>query len=460
MCKKTFVISMFIVSLIFLAITAHFNNKSLAITVPVSPVEVVQPDQGSNLQDNNQGQRVEPTDGAMADYNSYREVIGKTAGMIGDSNIYEMVQKYGLNILNVTWEDTGRYKGSCVGPNISDMTIQVQQFNPQTRSYEWTYMPVIRYDNFSDKTADISPEEFYLLVGNEKGKDLKAVTLKDFLKDITKYLNNPDGWKSQNTSLLAERDTHVLVSAQACFLPVPKEGKAEFNPFLFNYQSIPNDPAVLTILATREGTSVSVGGQCIYFNQNGEKASFTGERLSDFQEQQNNNPDNNTTVTANGESSLNMVLLIQVPLKQKNPMTFDDYSYSEGVSTTSCEQECKKDRSDIEAAVIGHGEAEGPYTEINNLDIERDPSFPIRVTVQYYKATSNGVISEQDMEDIRGQIDKTYANADYVGSLVTEGLTTRPTEYEGPKDEPADWWQVFWQRYTGGLFETDRNQKM
>jgi hypothetical protein len=31
-----------------------------------------------------------------------------------------------LQILNLTWEDTARFKGSAVGPNISDMTIQVR----------------------------------------------------------------------------------------------------------------------------------------------------------------------------------------------------------------------------------------------------------------------------------------------------------------------------------------------
>ena len=49
-----------------------------------------------------------------------------------------------------------------------------------------------------------------------------------------------------------------MASAQACFLPIPNKGKADFNPVLFNYQSIPDDPAVLAILATREGTSVTV----------------------------------------------------------------------------------------------------------------------------------------------------------------------------------------------------------
>ena len=87
-------------------------------------------------------------------------------------------------------------------------------------------------------------------------------------------------------SLLAGRDTHVLVSAQAGFLP-GREGIAEFNPVLFNYQSFPGDPAVLTIVATREGTSVTVidnkrdafgagraWGQRLFLNQHGERASL------------------------------------------------------------------------------------------------------------------------------------------------------------------------------------------
>ena len=76
---------------------------------------------------------------------------------------------------------------------------------------------------------------------------------------------------------------------------MPRGGDAEFNPVLFNYQSVPGDPAVLTLLATREGTSVTVidnvrdgfqagqtWGQRLFFNQDGERASLTGhaaERL-------------------------------------------------------------------------------------------------------------------------------------------------------------------------------------
>jgi hypothetical protein len=90
---------------------------------------------------------------------------------------------------------------------------------------------------------------------------------------------------------------------------------------------------------------------------------------------------------------------------------------------------------------------EGPFTEIDQLAIERDPRFPIRATVQFYKATSNGVVSEQDMQQIHDQIRKVYAEGDYVGSLVTGGDTRRPTEYDGPKDEPPGWWNDFWRRH-------------
>ena len=105
------------------------------------------------------------------------------------------------------------------------------------------------------------------------------------------------------------------------------------------------------------------------------------------------------------------------------------------------------ERSDVESAVIGHGLVEGPFTEINNLPIERDERFPIRVTVQFYQATSNGVVSAADMEIITAQLKRVYEDADYVGSLVIDGPSQRSTEYDGSKEEPAGWWEAFWQRF-------------
>jgi hypothetical protein len=247
-----------------------------------------------------------------------------------------------------------------------------------------------------------------------------------------------------------------LVSAQACFLPVPKEGIAEFNPVLFNYQSYEKNPAVLTILSSREGTSVTVidnkrdafstggvWGQRLFHNTDGMRASFTGQRLSDFV---NSGGTGGRPVSDRQGEGLSMVLLIQVPLKQKERARWEG-GYDNAAAAPAYEGAAKQRSSDVETAVIGHGEVEGPFTEIDNLQIERDPRFPIRVTVQFYKATATGEPSEQDLRVIKDQIDRVYENGGVVGSLVVGGETGRITEYDGPKVQPANWWESFWKRY-------------
>jgi hypothetical protein len=392
--------------------------------------------------------------------NTYEDVIRQTENMVHDRNSQQFAHSQGLQILNVTWEDTGRYKGSAVGPNISDMTIQVQRRLPDADRFELTCMPVIRYPNFSDISADISADQFFVLVGNEKGRPLEKISLRQLLSNPRNYLHERQSWKGNRTSLLAEaRDSHVLVSAQACFLPIPREGIAEFNPVLFNYQSRSGDPAVLTILATREGTSITVidnqrdafeagdtWGQRLFFNQNGQRCSLTGKRKSDFLAAgKGAKPGNVPSAAEADQEGLNLVLLIQVPLKQREPLQLEDTLFCCCFGAGEAAADCLD--SDVEEAVIGHGKVEGPFTEIDGLDIERDERYPVRVTVQFYKATSNGVVSETDMAQIGAQIGKVYQQADYVGSLVVEGETERTTEHVGPKVQPPGWWDAFWQRH-------------
>ena len=148
-------------------------------------------------------------------FQDYRSVVEKTASMVFDNQAQELAARFGLNILNVTWEDTGRYYNSAVGPNISDMTIQVQQHNPISDDYTLSLMPAIRHPNFTDESADIPLDRFFLRVGNEKDEALKRVSLREFLGNLRQYLHQPESWTGEETSLLADRDSHVLVSAQA-----------------------------------------------------------------------------------------------------------------------------------------------------------------------------------------------------------------------------------------------------
>jgi hypothetical protein len=408
----------------------------------------------------------EPSPLAMdiSDFRRYGEVIERTKSMISDPEAVRLAAEHDLQVLDLTWEDTGRYNNSSVGPNISDMTIQVEQRDPRSGEAQLHLMPVIRYPNFSDRTADVPLQRFSVLTGNEKGAEVEPVLLAELLENLRSHLTDPDSWAGRRQSLLAERDSHVLVSAQAAFLPIPEGGEATFNPVLFNYQSYPGDPAVLTILATREGTSMTVidnqrdgfsagrsWGQRLFFNKNGERASLTGKRISDFRSE---SADDDTTtlppVEVSEEEGLNMVMLIQVPLKQRE--TFGNFSGAADSLTmesapapTTAAAPLQRAASDVEAAVIGHGPVEGPFTEIDDLAIERDPDFPIRVTVQFYKATSNGIVSAADLAEIDQQIKRIYDDADYVGSLVTDGPSRRPTEYNGEHTEPENWWEEFWQ---------------
>ena len=380
---------------------------------------------------------------------TFAAVVAGVAGMVGDETLNSLVAAHDLNLVNVMWEDTGRFEGSSVGPNISDVTIEVEAGNGQT-----FLMPVIRNNNFTDKTADVKMDRIFVPVGNHKGSKLKTVSLTELLREPGRYLSKADAGKIKGKTLLAKRDAHALVSAQHAFLPVPKSGKVNFWPVIFNYQSYQDNPAVLTILVTRQGTSMTIidnardstaggsWGQRLYFNHDGEKAPLIAERLKDVQAK---------GTTANGESAAslgedaNLLMLIQVPLKQKAPprmemagggdadysMAYDDAMPSPppSASATMASGSAGMGRSararDIDTAVLGHGETTGPFTELAGQTIERDPRFPVRVTVQFYQATATGGVVASDIDAMATQIDKVYAKGDYVGSLVVPAPSDR-----------------------------------
>lgn len=354
--------------------------------------------------------------------------IAQVEQMPWNSDVQAIAGKYGLNVVNVTWEDTGRSKGSSVGPNITDLTIGVRDSSGALHP-----MPVFRFDNFSDVTGDVSPESFWLPVGNAWGANtLRSVSLSEILHDTRRFLHDPESWAGTQRSLWDARDRDVLVSAQACFLPVPKAGEATFTPVVYNYQSYPGNPAVLTIIASREGTSIQVVenrngymSEPLFFNDDGERAPFTAARASDVASGRVHTSSGGA-ISAAGEDDANVVLLIQVPLVQA-PRARASSAYDMGAMAAPMMEEAE---SDVENAVIGHGPAEGPFDEINGLRIARDTRFPVRVTVQFYKATSNGEVTARDVQDIRAQIDRVYADARYVGSLVTSGATGRSTEWQ------------------------------
>ena len=375
----------------------------------------------------------------------FREVIDRVVGMPFDTDLTTRASRLGLDVLNVTWEDTGRSVGSSGGPNISDLTLQVRE--PLGRGNVQTHLlPVIRYPNFSDTTADIKLDDLWIRLGNQHRRStVTSVPLREVLSNIRSYVSIPSEVVGSN-DLTAKRDSHALVSAQHVFLPLPSEGKAEFTPVIYNYQSSTSNPAVLVLLATREGTSMTVvenwsgdqsyqqWGQQLYFNDHGQETTFTGERRSAVKARIESGRSKKGDAGALDAGS-DMVMVIQVPLVHTDyPQVYesDDAAPLPAASAAAPESSsgavAKTSRSrgsDVEAAVIGHGEKLGPVREFNGNRLERDDRFPIRVTVQFYRATSNGVASNADLADVKRDIDRVYAGGDFVGSLVVPN-TDRP----------------------------------
>ncbi|MFO0627475.1 MAG: hypothetical protein U0325_17840 [Polyangiales bacterium] len=385
----------------------------------------------------------------------HEAVVARVAGMVRDASVVRLARGHGLHVVNVMWEDCARYLGSSVGPNISDLSLQVQHARGGDGRLAATLLPVLRPPNFRDRTGDIALDRLFVLAGNHAGAPLELVSLRELLGDLRRFLSNPTSWAGDARSLLAPDEMPALVSAQACFLPVPKGGVATFNPVLFNYQSRPGDPAVLCVLATPEGTSATVvdnardafapgqtWGQRLYVNVQGQRASLTGRRRSEVAPTGGDAPGGALPGGAVEVGGVNVVLLVQVPLRQR-ARRGDDVTFG-AVDTMEMERGISAG-PDLEDAVIGHGELEGPFREIDGLAIERDPRFPVRVTVQFYKATSTGVVSRGEMIELAETLARVYDDAEATGSLVLDG--PRANQPGVGASEPPGWWDDFWDRF-------------
>src|SRR6185503_12971552 len=143
------------------------------------------------------------------------------------------------------------------------------------------------------------------------------------------------------------------------------------------------------------------------------------------------------------QKGADVLFLVQIPLKHRNtgrlggalpqpaPMASGAPAAPKKASAAPAAEAAEPERSDVEQAVLGHGPNLGPFNEGQGLRFERDPQFPIRVTVQFYKATSNGVVSDQDLDNVARSIGSVYEHAEFVGSLVLpEGDPRRPTSWQ------------------------------
>jgi len=372
-----------------------------------------------------------PLPGKRLEPDNQQTLAERIAGLAHDPKARELAHTYGgMVVTNVTWEDCARYEDSSVGPNISDLTLECFK--------EGHLMPVIRRPNRTDLTADINIDTFVLTVGNENGQPLSKITLKDFLKDISKYTGNPNV-----APMYIPRDEQILTSTQACILPL-RNGKVEFNVKLFNYQYDEEDPAVLIIIASKNGTSVQTiteSNQSLYFNDKGMAANFVAQRLSEHRKETGSTA---TGAMTNDEKESNVLFIFQVPLKQtkvKRPPKM--YSMYGGGSILECapmmacmnmgiEEECLG----MEDAIISTGETHSVFKGTGNLKLVRDERFAIRCTLQYYSVCDTADIPAEVFKSFAEKLERPFKHAVATGSLVVEKDNGRMTSHDVKKQEP------------------------
>jgi hypothetical protein len=302
-------------------------------------------------------------------------------------------------------------------------------------------MPAIRHPNYSDTTIDLALKDLSVMVGNQNGTRLHRITLKDYLDNIAYYTGN-----AQLSSMYHARDASILGSGQACILPL-KDGKVSFHVSLYNYQSYSDDdPAVLVILATQQGTSclaVKSGKTAIYFNDAGKAVEMLAKRLTDDRAERGVPTQGAMTQE---EKDRNVMYIFSVPLKVKErEIILTTASYGGGgwgamaqESATMPKSLARQSRSPAKSrgydwAVLEKGtESKGPFTGTRNLKLVRDERFPIRLTVQIYAVTDAPNPSDEVVELFANQLDRLYKLGLNKGSLVTEPNHGRPTEHQVP----------------------------
>lgn len=306
----------------------------------------------------------------------------------------------GVSINYVSWEDSSRPNSQ----NITDMTLVVDKLE----------MPVIRKANTSDETVKLAIAGFSVVVGNETGSPLRTIPLSEYLSHLDTYSNNP-----HLTSFLIQNE-QVVTSSQHCILP----DNSEFAVKLYNHQTRDEDPAVLVVMASDQGTSCQVlhgRGEELYFNQNGRAVKMSARRDEAKRDEAN---------TSASSSSLppitpNTLFIFQIPLKQKEVMltrggffgNFGNYPTVVKTRPQNGNQPSPPPRG-LSQAVLGLGREQGVYQGTKGLRLVRDTSQAIRCTIQRYSVTNEATLTPSDIRSMADQIHQLLDTGDSYVKVV------------------------------------------
>lgn len=383
----------------------------------------------------------------------------------------------GYSVVAVSWEDCSRGftasgQLSSMGSNITDVRIADRERRP---------IYTVRAQNWNERVAFVPAADVSLVVGNEEPtahKALRSVALSEYLARIGtfgSYAGVPAG-----TSLAADAiDARLTVRFQTVF--VAKD--SEFTTNVYSYGGTDANPQNLLLYCTAQGTSIDTaahGNVFLHMRTPGGKTetSWLQARASEFKVggAQAETAESAAAAAAAGSAvaaqmgiramgtRCNVVMLIQVPLKQPEPRPAAVFSlgapapqpvwkggaFSFGAAAACAVMKCDQDgapaatrgqersrgcdgsRGISSAARVSKGTTESTDWPgiAQNKNWERHPSAHPTITVTMYYAVDGGVPTDADVRAAIADLEALYAALGTGGRLADLGAS-------GVTDAPA-----------------------
>ena len=372
----------------------------------------------------------------------------------------------------VSWDDVcrGEVGGalSCWGANITDTYL---------KSKSGKHLFTVRSDNWNERLGVVSSGDVAVVAAKEESP-LQPVTLRTVLQQLGDF----GSYAGMSVCDLSDAvlDTKCSIRFQTTFIPVENSGdapgKLEFATEAYNYNTMDDsDPRNLVLLCTSQGMAVQQDGRGAkklfhhavddmgeihryWLEAEESKHKVGGEQRETDAERAEAQARGKATSSVIGIRAMgqrfNVLMTIQVPLKQKKPMDFDmdDGWCAFSEMEEACEAkalgwDCDDDSEDLQsgfmpaslelrsvgtctAARVSRGSEYDIWPGLSIQSPERHPSEHVTITVVMYNTVKDGIPSADDVaaaiDDLEGLYQACSENgllADDVMSFMKEELT-------------------------------------
>ena len=323
----------------------------------------------------------------------------------------------GWRFHNVSWEDAGRAKNSCLGGNISDWTLCLRGKGGQVA-------PVLRKDNFSDQTLTLRASDICLVV--EEGGIKKPVTFQNYLENFGRYTEGVPN----HVNLSLTKEDLVTIRFMAVIVPEDENGSCQVVPTVYNYQTCDEkNPRNFVGASFHMGTGVRTdgeGGERIYLVKREETGELTNTWFKITNESMETETEKSVSEsvlgTRSSELGRNRVLCFQIP-RQKDEEDEDEEEYGPIISRGGSGGSggiVPVSNKGVSVGNVSHGDSEGRYS-VRKLDsYEREKGSVPTLSFVYYYTSRDGKVSEETAKEIVSNMEKDYLDLKGIwkGSLV------------------------------------------